>query len=91
MSSPIKIGIALFCLLMTSGCSSVFTSVPDVEHKIITPAPLELEDVSWNVIIYEDIPYFALDTQNYEKLSRNTEKTQNRLFLYKKTIDELNQ
>ena len=72
-------------VLMLSGCAGALnvmtTPMKRTELNLTLPTPLELRAVKWTVIVVDDVPYFSVDGKNYEKLAKNIEDSQNRLYL----------
>lgn len=89
MEQLFKMFLVLATCFTLTGCESfkVITEALDRPTLGITqPAPLDLRPVEWRVFNYENTPYYALDSKNYENLSKNTEDIQNRLFLDEEII-----
>ena len=71
----------LILALFISGCSqkefvASKTEFITKEPLNLTPKPVDLEEVTFKVIIL-DQSYFALDSKNYEKMSINVQKLEN--------------
>lgn len=76
-------------VLTLTGCSTFSVKTePTVKPSldISIPGPVSLRPVEWNVLIIENTPYYALDAENFENLSVNTEILQNRLNLQRNII-----
>lgn len=62
--------------------------VPRLKFEAHIPEPLKLDNVEWVVFTYDGVTYFALDSDNYSKLSINTEQLQSRLYYFHNVIIE---
>jgi len=73
------------------GCSHLTVDTQSIERPklgLTVPSPLELRPTQFKILKYEDKMYFALDTEGYENLSKNTEDIQNRLYVYHNIIKQ---
>lgn len=84
--------ILLLCVSL-SGCSvqqhvPVYTEVQKTPLNLPPYDEIKFEDVEFKVISYEEKPYFALDTDNYSKLSRNMVTIQNYIKYLKGSVKQ---
>ena len=64
----------LFLIIMVAGCSSPRVLFKEDSAKFIRPplpAKMELRDVDWLFFNAQSNTWFALDNENYLKLSKN--------------------
>jgi|TARA_R110000824_G_scaffold106642_2_gene252264 hypothetical protein len=64
----------LFLTIMVAGCSSPRVLFKEDSAKFIRPplpAKMELRDVDWRFFNAQSNTWFALDNENYLKLSKN--------------------
>lgn len=84
--------ILLLCVSL-GGCSvqqhvPVYTEVQKTPLNLPPYDEIKFEEVQFKVISYEEKSYFALDTDNYSKLSRNMVTIQNYIKYLKNSVKE---
>lgn len=87
----IRNSVILGISLVLAGCSWFGIDSPTTSlHQVNLPPPLELRQVQWNVIQYDNVYYYALDDQNFTNLSLDMQEVQDRLYLYHSIIENQN-
>lgn len=81
MKKLFVISTLVLSTLFITGCAQkeVITKTDYIkkEHLNLSPRPIDLEEVTFKVILKDNKAYFAMDSVNYENMSINVQKMEN--------------